>query len=133
MTDIVNGILLREGYVLMARRTASRRNYPNTWSFPGGHVEPGETLLMALRRELLEEIGVSIVSATHQHSCNAEASEQRSTVKFHFFVIREWDREPQNLGTEHSALRWVNLKDAAQMPDLALNAYFDLFAALHPD
>src|SRR5436309_1462601 len=62
MTDIVNGLLLRNGTVLLARRSAGRQAYPNRWSFPGGHVEAGESLDDALIRELREEIGVTPLS-----------------------------------------------------------------------
>jgi len=58
MTDIVNGLLVRDGLVLMARRSRHRRSYSDTWSFPGGHVEPGETFDEALVRELHEELGI---------------------------------------------------------------------------
>ena len=57
MKDIVKAMLLRGTNVLLARRSSGRRNYPDRWSFPGGHVETGEALDDALMRELQEEIG----------------------------------------------------------------------------
>jgi ADP-ribose pyrophosphatase YjhB (NUDIX family) len=45
---IVNAILIRDGAVLLAKRSAHRKAYPGLWSFPGGHVESGETLDAAL-------------------------------------------------------------------------------------
>ena len=57
MKDIVKAILLRGSNVLLARRSSGPRNYPDRWSFPGGHVETGEALDDALVRELQEEIG----------------------------------------------------------------------------
>lgn len=44
MRNIVNALLLREGKVLLARRSRHRKAYPDLWSFPGGHVEGDETL-----------------------------------------------------------------------------------------
>jgi len=37
--------------------------YPGQWALPGGGVEPGEQLEEALRREIREELGVSLTSA----------------------------------------------------------------------
>ncbi len=34
--------------------------YPNTWALIGGHVEKGEEILDALRREVHEEIGIDV-------------------------------------------------------------------------
>lgn len=130
MATIVNGILLRGGKVLMARRTPTRQAYPDTWSFPGGHVEAGETLIAALHRELLEEIGVNVTSAIHEHQVEDPSAGPLPAATFHFFVVHAWDGEPRNLGNEHSALRWVDLRDAVRLPDLALTCYPGLFAGL---
>lgn len=52
--DIVNGLSIRHGRVLMARRSPLRPRYPGSWSFPGGQVEACETFGAALLRELRE-------------------------------------------------------------------------------
>ncbi len=47
-----------DGRFLMARRLAGS-HLAGLWEFPGGAVEPGETPEEALRRELVEELGVT--------------------------------------------------------------------------
>ncbi|KKI98494.1 NUDIX hydrolase [Prochlorothrix hollandica] len=51
--------LLFEGdrYLLQLRDNIPGILYPGQWGFFGGHVEPGETPLEGLLRELVEEIG----------------------------------------------------------------------------
>ncbi|OIQ23392.1 MAG: NUDIX hydrolase [Alphaproteobacteria bacterium MedPE-SWcel] len=130
MTDIVNGLLVRDQKVLMAHRSPSRKNYPGTWCFPGGHVEDSETLEDALRRELSEEIGVFANSWSFIRQFNDPTSNPDKPVTFHFFVVDDWQGEPINIGDEHTQIRWVKLVDAAQMEDLTFSAYVDLFTML---
>jgi NUDIX domain len=73
MRNIVNGLLVRQGTVLLAKRSLHRKAYPGLWSFPGGHVEENEPLLEALARELREEIGiVPTTTASVVGKCNSE-------------------------------------------------------------
>ncbi|HKT04233.1 MAG TPA: GNAT family N-acetyltransferase [Rugosimonospora sp.] len=53
------GALIRDdrGRVYAHHRTAGRRLFPGIWDIVGGHVEPGETPLRALAREIEEETG----------------------------------------------------------------------------
>lgn len=48
---------LREGIVFLAHRS-HRVSEPNTWGFPGGHIDDGEYPLDAAMRECIEEVGV---------------------------------------------------------------------------
>jgi 8-oxo-dGTP diphosphatase len=51
--------LLRCGErVLLLRYPASKDRFPGQWSLPGGHVEPGEDVRAAARREVREEAEV---------------------------------------------------------------------------
>jgi isopentenyl-diphosphate delta-isomerase type 1 len=49
-----------EGRVLVTRRTQNKDFFPGYWSVVlGGHVHAGETYEEAVKRELLEEVGIS--------------------------------------------------------------------------
>jgi len=51
-------MLQQEGrWLLQLRNENPRIVAPGCWGLFGGHLEPGETALVALRRELYEEIG----------------------------------------------------------------------------
>jgi len=58
--------------VLLVKRRYSP--FRGMWSIPGGHVEPGETILEAARRELMEETGIDAepIGIIHVHELVAE-------------------------------------------------------------
>jgi len=63
VVDVAVGILLRaDGSFLLTSRPAGKV-YAGYWEFPGGKLEVGEGVQDALRRELQEELGVSIEGA----------------------------------------------------------------------
>jgi 8-oxo-dGTP diphosphatase len=57
MIRVVAGVIERNGSILICQRRRDDR-FPFKWEFPGGKVEPGESLTGALTRELAEELGV---------------------------------------------------------------------------
>ncbi len=126
MRVIVNALLLQGGNVLLARRSAMRKAYPDLWSFPGGHVEAGETLEDALIRETGEEIG--IVPLTY--STLGTIPDPNAPATYHMFAVTSWKGEPAILDDEHTDLAWFPIRDAANLPDLALQAYRPLLRAL---
>lgn len=54
---VVAGIIRREDRILICQRRRSDA-YGLQWEFPGGKVEPGEEMAVALCRELEEELAI---------------------------------------------------------------------------
>lgn len=100
--DVAVGILIKpNGEVLLAQRPAGKP-YAGYWEFPGGKVEAGESVLDALKREFIEELGVRIVHA--EPWCGVEHVYPHAHVRLHFYFSRSWRGEPKSL--EGQALAW---------------------------
>jgi 8-oxo-dGTP diphosphatase len=56
---VVAALIEREGRILLSQRRPDQA-LPNCWEFPGGKVEPGEDPVVALEREIEEELGCRI-------------------------------------------------------------------------
>ncbi|MEO5607427.1 MAG: NUDIX domain-containing protein [Polaromonas sp.] len=60
VVEVAVGVLIRpDGQFLLTSRPLGKV-YAGYWEFPGGKLEQGESVEQALRRELQEEIGVTI-------------------------------------------------------------------------
>ncbi|HOD33727.1 MAG TPA: NUDIX domain-containing protein, partial [Holophaga sp.] len=58
------GLIQRDDGWFLQRRALDASILPGRWEFPGGKLEAGETVEQALRRELEEELGITIASAS---------------------------------------------------------------------
>ncbi|GGY03753.1 NUDIX domain-containing protein [Massilia dura] len=100
--DVAVGILMKpNGDVLLGQRPAGKP-YAGYWEFPGGKVDPGETILAALKREFMEELGIEVIAADEW--CGVEHVYEHAHVRLHFFISRAWRGEPQSL--EGQAFAW---------------------------
>ena len=90
-----------EYQVLFAQRPVGKA-YAGYWEFPGGKIEAGETVIDALVREIDEELGVHIASATLWRS--ERFSYEHAHVELNFCRSADWSGEPR--GREGQAFAW---------------------------
>lgn len=100
--------------VLISRRSEHRRVTPGLWEVIGGRLEFGEAPEACLRRELQEELGVTVSEAQlfGVYSCLSEVA--GSPVHLVSLVYTcTVDGEPQPNPQEIAELRWVGPADLA--------------------
>jgi len=106
MIVVVAALVRRDGKILITRRP-DHVHLGGLWEFPGGKVEGGESLTAALRREILEELGIKIEVLTQCFSTEFHYAEK--SVHLHFFDCAITEGEPRAI---HSTeLRWVDLAE----------------------
>lgn len=109
---VAAALLVRDGRVLLAHRTPLREWYADCWDLVGGHLEPGETPLAAVRRECREELGVRIEDA---EPIDIPASDP--DLELHAFRVTRWRGEVVNAAPdEHDAIGWFDADEAAALP-----------------
>ena len=86
--DVAVGVLIdAQGSFLLTSRPEGKV-YAGYWEFPGGKLEAGETVEQALRRELHEELGITIGAVqpwkTEMHDY------PHALVRLHFCKVFEW-------------------------------------------
>lgn len=99
------------GRILLARRTAGR-DLAGAWEFPGGKVEPGETALQALDRELQEELGIRVLAAEPLISVPQAYPSKRIVLDVH--TVTAFEGSPR--GLEKQALAWSPLEKLSSYP-----------------
>ena len=128
VVDVVAGIVFDaagERVLLALRRPEQHQG--NRWEFPGGKIEPGESLEAALARELDEEVG--IVPRAFVPRRTLEHAYPEKAVRLHFVDVTAFDGEPA--GREGQRLRWVALDALAglEFPDANRPIVAELAAA----
>lgn len=106
-TEVAVGILVDlAGRYLMTTRPEGKV-YAGYWEFPGGKLETDETVVQALRRELIEEIGITI-SEVHTTVWRKQMVDYpHALVRLHFCLINQWYGELTM--HEGQSFEWVTL------------------------
>lgn len=105
VVDVAVGILVKpDGSFLLTSRPAGKV-YEGYWEFPGGKLEAGESVQDALRRELLEELGIAVEAA---QPWQVELVDYpHALVRLNFCKISAWSGELQM--REAQSFSWQQL------------------------
>lgn len=109
-------VVHHQGRILLVKR----KNEPNanTWGFPGGHVELGETALAAAARELAEETGVIGTPLDYLTNIDAITRDATGAVAFHYLlavVACRYERGTPQASDDVSDAGWFHPHEAQEL------------------
>jgi 8-oxo-dGTP diphosphatase len=108
-TDVVAAIIKKDNLYLVAQRNRDK-HMGLKWEFPGGKVDPGETLQEALVREIYEELNIDI--NIHEKLAEERYKDNEINIILHYFLCTI-KNGVINLN-EHEAMAWADKENFNQ-------------------
>jgi 8-oxo-dGTP diphosphatase len=136
MIAVVAAVIERDSRILICQRRRDMQ-FPLKWEFPGGKVEPGESLHNALARELKEELGVDVVVGREIYRITYQYPRRTEPIHLVFFLVKTnesqfgqslIDARPENILTtsmidkEFEQVKWVSPAELVNYDFLEANA-----------
>ena len=102
VVQVVGAALVAGDRVLVAQRSGGP--YDGFWEFPGGKVEPGESVVDCLRRELDEELGI-VAEIGELVLTSVARYPGLEPIELSFFFADRFVGEPER--RDYAEIRWV--------------------------
>lgn len=110
LTIVLVGVLTNSrGEVLISKRPDDK-HLGGFWEFPGGKLDAGESDLDALKREFLEEVGVTVKHAEFCFELQHDYPGKSVLLKFWEII----EAEGEAVSNEGQLVRWVAVRDLKQ-------------------
>jgi 8-oxo-dGTP diphosphatase len=112
----VGVVVNRDRHVLVAKRHDSQHQ-GGLWEFPGGKVAAGESVQQALKRELQEEVNITVRECAALLKIPHDYGDKK--VLLDVWYVQVFAGEAR--GCEGQPVRWVSLADMAALEFPAAN------------
>jgi 8-oxo-dGTP pyrophosphatase MutT (NUDIX family) len=118
ITESAGGVVLNAaGQVLVVNQ------HGNSWSFPKGHLEPGEDALAAAIREIREESGVTELTLLkplgfyerHRIGAGGVGEDENEMKRIHMFLFLSSQEKLHPEDPDHPEARWVTFEAAEHL------------------
>lgn len=116
VVEVAVGVILRDKEVFLTRR-AKEAHQGGKWEFPGGKREAHESITEALSRELQEEVGIEVLTASPLIQINHDYGDK--SVLLDVFTVSEFANEPES--KEELEYRWVAINNLPEVDFPAAN------------
>jgi 8-oxo-dGTP diphosphatase len=111
------GILINDRKEILLAQRPPHKYMAGWWEFPGGKLEPSETAEQALKRELAEEIGVTVKSLIPLRKVIFPYPD--FVLDLEVFVCLSW--EGTAMPQEGQEIKWISINDFENYPVLKAN------------
>ena len=114
--NVVGAVIVENKKIKLFKRSFMLSKYPGFYEFPGGKVEKDETLKIALKRELNEELSID-VDETDILEFN-ENSLSTEKIVLTIFIVNKWKGDITLNPEIHSEMIEVNINELKNVEDL---------------
>ncbi|MEN8636476.1 8-oxo-dGTP diphosphatase MutT [Pseudoalteromonas distincta] len=106
IVHVAVGVIKKNNAIFICKR-ADEQHQGGLWEFPGGKVEAGESVFVALKRELIEEVGLTIHSSSQLMMIEHDYGDK--CVKLDVHVVSNFSGEAH--GAEGQPSEWVAISE----------------------
>ncbi|TMP05665.1 8-oxo-dGTP diphosphatase MutT [Pseudoalteromonas sp. S3178] len=117
IVNVAVGVIKKNNAIFICKR-ADEQHQGGLWEFPGGKVEAGESVFAALKRELTEEVGITIHSSSQLMVIEHDYGDK--CVKLDIHVVSNFSGEAR--GAEGQPSEWVAISELSNYDFPAANA-----------
>ena len=114
MLKVVAALIIKDGKMLIAKRSTGNKDVIGKWEFPGGKVEENETEKHAIEREIKEEFDILV--RAEKFITNVISKDKKSEIDLKLYLCKYIDGKIKL--NDHSDYKWVD-KDEIFDYDLA--------------
>lgn len=105
---VVIAIIENSQRQLLISQRQAHQSCPGMWEFPGGKVEPGETLEAALSREIAEELSLTVVEPKYVFNFPYHYPPDLD-VDLHIYHVTQFSGKAH--GAEGQTIHWSAIND----------------------
>ena len=103
--NVAAGILIDKNNRVLITQRIEGKLLKGFWEFPGGKLNIGENPEIALKRELKEELGISVIS--YEPFMQLEHCYYNQAVNIDFFLVHKW--LGSIIGLDGQNIQWVKI------------------------